>query len=135
MPTNHLETIKQVYNHLQTIIEKIDSLDFCPITWDDSYLLLNKLETAAEEIDKLTDQLDSILSDESFCDNEQNKAIAQNLDEAYHCFDSFSMHFGRICSILEEEGPKEWYDGDYECLSAQLKTATQHLDQINNCSL
>ena len=32
--------------------------------------------------------------------------------------------------ILEEEGPKEWYDEDYEYLSAQLKKTKQHLYQI-----
>ena len=40
MLDNHLETIKQVAQHLETIIEKIDSLDFCPIIWEDSYFLL-----------------------------------------------------------------------------------------------
>jgi hypothetical protein len=32
--------------------------------------------------------------------------------------------------VLEEEGPKEWYDEDYEFLSAQLKNAKQYLDSI-----
>ena len=32
--------------------------------------------------------------------------------------------------ILEEEGLKEYYDQDYNYLSAQLKKAKQHLDQI-----
>ena len=41
MPTDYLESIKQVKQHLETLIEKIDSLDFCPITWDDSYFFLN----------------------------------------------------------------------------------------------
>ena len=131
MPTNHLETIKQVYNHLQTIIEKIDSLDFFPITWDDSYLLLHELETIQEDIYKLTEHLETIFFDESFCNDVQNKAIVENLDEVYVCFESFSMHFSRIYSVLEEEGPKEWYDQDYECLSALLKNAKRHLDQIN----
>ena len=130
MPTNHLETIKQVYNHLQTIIEKIDSLDFFPITWDDSYLLLHELETIQEDIYKLTEHLETIFFDESFCNDVQNKAIVENLDEIYRSFESFSMYFSRIYSVLEEEGPKEWYDEDYEFLSAQLKNARQHLDQI-----
>jgi hypothetical protein len=135
MPTNHLETIKQVYNHLQTIIEKIDSLDFFPITWDDSFLLLHELETVQEDIYKLTERLETISFYESFCNDVQNKAIVENLDEVYGCFEWFSMHFSRIYSVLEDEGPKEWYDKDYECLSAQLKNAKQHLDQINKGEL
>lgn len=130
MPTNHLETIKQVALCLETLIEKIDSLDFCPITWDDSYLLLQELETIQEDIYKLTEHLETISFDESFCNDVQNKAIVENLDEVYVCFELFSMHFMRIYSVLEEEGPKEWYDEDYEFLSAQLKNAKQHLDQI-----
>jgi hypothetical protein len=78
MPTNHLETIKQVYNHLQTIIEKIDSLDFFPITWDDSFLLLHELETVQEDIYKLTERLETISFDESFCNDVQNKAIVES---------------------------------------------------------
>ena len=35
MSTNHLETIKQVAQHLETIIEKIDGLEYCPFTWDE----------------------------------------------------------------------------------------------------
>ena len=126
----HLETIKQVAQHLETIIEKIDSIDFCPITWDDSFFLLRELETAVAEIDKLSEQLDDILLDDNFCNDEQNKAFVENLGEADGCFIDFSSHFSKICSVLEEEGPKEWYDEDYEYLSTQLKKAKQHLDQI-----
>ena len=126
----HLETIKQVAQHLETIIEKIDSIDFCPITWDDSFFLLRELETAVAEIDKLSEQLDDILLDDSFCNDEQNKAFVENLGEADGSFIDFSSHFSKICSVLEEEAPKEWYDEDYEYLSAQLKKAKQHLDQI-----
>ena len=130
MLDNHLETIKQVAQHLETIIEKIDSIDFCPITWDDSFFLLRELETAVAEIDKLSEQLDDILLDDSFCNDEQNKAFVENLGEADGSFIDFSSHFSKICSVLEEEAPKEWYDEDYEYLSAQLKKAKQHLDQI-----
>lgn len=130
MPTNHLELIKQVTQHLETIIEKVDSLDFFPITWDDSYLLLRELETAVEEIDKLSEQLYPILSDDSFCSDAQNKYLVMNIKEADNCFSAFSCHFSKIYSVLEDEGPKEWYGEDYECLSAQLKNAKQHLDQI-----
>ena len=130
MLDNHLETIKQVAQHLETIIEKIDSLDFCPIIWEDSYFLLHELETAVEEIDKLSEQLDDILLDDTFCDDVQNKVFVENLGEANGWFIDFSSHFSKIYSVLEEEGPKEWYDEDYEYLSAQLKQAKQHLDQI-----
>lgn len=130
MSDNHLETIKQVTQHLETIIEKIDSLDFCPIMWEDSYFLLHELETSVEEIDKLSEQLDEILLDDTFCDDVQNKAFIENLGEANGCFIDFSSHFSKIYSVLEEEGPKEWYDEDYVYLSAQLKRAKQHLDQI-----
>ena len=130
MLDNQLETIKQVAQHLETIIEKIDSLDFCPIIWEDSYFLLHELETAVEEIDKLSEQLDDMLLDDTFCDDVQNKAFVENLGEANGCFIDFSSHFSKIYSVLEEEGPKEWYDEDYEYLSAQLKQAKQHLDQI-----
>lgn len=130
MPTNHLELIKQVKQHLETIIEKVDSLDFFPITWDDSYLLLRELETAVEEIDKLSEQLDPILSDDSFCSDAQNKYLVMNIKEADNCFNAFSCHFSKIYGVLEDEGPKEWYGEDYEYLSAQLKNAKQHLDQI-----
>ena len=78
MPTNHLETIKQVALCLETLIEKIDSLDFCPIIWEDSYFLLHELEAAEEQIDNLSEQLYSILSDESFCDDIQNKKVQRN---------------------------------------------------------
>ena len=128
MLDNHLETIKQVAQHLETIIEKIDRLDFCPIIWEDSYFLLHELETAVEEIDKLSEQLYSILSDESFCDDVQNKAVVVNLEEVDNCLNAFSSHFSKIYSVLEEEGPKEWYDEDYEYLSAQLKQAKQYLE-------
>ena len=57
MLDNHLETIKQVAQHLETIVEKIDSLDFCPILWEDSYFLLHELEAAEEQIDNLSAQL------------------------------------------------------------------------------
>lgn len=130
MPTNHLELIKQVTQHLETIIEKVDSLDFFPITWDDSYLLLRELETAEEEIDKLSEQLDPILSDDSFCSDAQNKYLVMNIKEADNCFNAISCHFSKIYGVLEDEGPKEWYGEDYEYLSAQLKNAKQHLDQI-----
>ena len=130
MLDNHLETIKQVAQHLETIVEKIDSLDFCPIIWEDSYFLLRELETAVEDIDKLSEQLDDILLDDNFCNDEQNKAFVENLGEADGCFIDFSSHFSKIYSVLEEEGPKEWYDEDYEYMSAQIKKAKQHLDQI-----
>ena len=130
MSANYLELIKQVTQHLETIIEKIDSLDFCPITWDDSYFLLRELETAVEQIDKLSEQLEPIFSDDSFWNDPLNKDLVKNIEEADKCFIEFSSHFSRIDSILEEEGPKEWYDKDYEYLSAQLKKAKQHLDQI-----
>ena len=130
MLDNHLETIKQVAQHLETIIEKIDGLDFCPITWDDSFFLLRELETAVAVIDKLSEQLDDILLDDTFCDDVQNKAFVENIGEVNGCFIDFSSHFSKIYSVLEEEGPKEWYDEDYEYLSAQLKKAKQHLDQI-----
>ena len=82
MLDNHLETIKQVAQHLETIIEKIDGLDFCPITWDDSFFLLRELETAVAVIDKLSEQLDDILLDDTFCDDVQNKAFVENIGEA-----------------------------------------------------
>ena len=127
---NHLETIKEIARHLGTIIEKIDSLDFCPITWDDSYFLLRELETAVEQIDKLSEQLEPIFSDDSFWNNPQNKDFVENIQATDHCFIDFSSHFRRISSVLEEEGPKEWYDEDGEYLSAQLKKAKQQLDKI-----
>lgn len=128
-----MELLKQVKQHLETLIEKIDSLDFCPITWDDSYLLLHELETAEAEIDKLSEQLYPILSDDSFCNDTQNKDLVKNIKEADNCLIEFSSHFRRIYSVLEEEGPKEWYDEDYEFLSAQLKNAKQHLSKDSTC--
>ena len=130
MSTNHLETIKQVAQHLETIIEKIDGLVFWPITWDDSYHLLRELEAAVEQIDKLSEQLDDVLLDDAFCADIQNNAIVENLGVAYNCFTDFSWHFSRIYSALEEEGPREKNEKDGEYLSAQLKKAKQHLDQV-----
>ena len=130
MSANYLELIKQVTQHLETIIEKIDSLDFCPIIWEDSFALLYELRDTVERIDKLSEQLDSIFFDDSFLNDPQNKDFVENIQAADHCFIEFSSHFSRIDSVLEEEGPKEWYDKDYEYLSAQLKKAKQHLDQI-----
>ena len=130
MSANHLELVKQVAKQLEPIIEKIDSLEFCPITWEDSFHLLRELETAVEQIDNLSEQLGDILLDDSFCNDEQNKAFVENLGEADGCFIDFSTHFSKIYSVLEEEGPKEWYDEDYEYLSTQLKQAKQHLDRI-----
>ena len=123
MSANYLELIKQVTQHLETIIEKTDSLVFWPITWDDSYFLLRELETAVEQIDKLSEQLEPIYFDDSFWNDEQNKDLVKNIKEADNCLIEFSSHFRRIYSVLEEEGPKEWYDEDYEFLSAQLKNA------------
>ena len=37
MSANHLETIKQVAQHLDMVIEKVEGLEFCPVTWDDSF--------------------------------------------------------------------------------------------------
>jgi hypothetical protein len=51
-----------------------------------------------------------------------------NLEEVDNCLNAFSSHFSKIYSVLEEEGPKEWYDEDYEYLSAQLKQAKQYLE-------
>ena len=130
MSANYLELIKQVTQHIETIIEKIDSLDFCPITWDDSYFLLRELETAVEQIDKLSEQLEPIFSDDSFWNDPQNKDIVENIEEANNCFNAFSWHFSKIYSVLEEEGPRENYEEDGEYLSTQLKKAKQHLDQI-----
>ena len=130
MSANHLEKIKQAAQYLDTIIEKVDGLEFCPVTWDDSFFLLRELETAVTEIDKLSEQLGDILLDDTFCDDVQNKAFVENLGEANGCFIDFSSHFSKIYSVLEEEGPKEWYDEDYKFLSAQLKIAKHHLNQI-----
>ena len=130
MSANHLEHVKQVAQNLETIIEKIDSLEFCPFTWDESYLLLRELETAVEQIDNLSEQLDDVLLDDTFCEDVENKAIVENIEEANNCFTDFSWHFSKIYSVLEEEGPRECYDQDYNYLSAQLKKAKQHLNQI-----
>ena len=130
MSANHLELVKQIAQDLETIIEKTDSLVFWPITWDDSYSLLRELETAVEQIDTLSKQLEPIYFDDSFWNDPQNKDFVENIEEANNCFTAFSWHFSRIDSVLEEEGPKEWYDEDYDYLSAQLKNAKQHLDQI-----
>jgi hypothetical protein len=129
MSANHLETIKQVAQHLEPIIEKIDSLEFCPVTWDESYRLLRELEAAVEQIDNLSEQLEPFY-DETFCNEVQNKAVVENIQAADHCFIDFSSHFSKIGHVLEDEGPKEWYDEDGEYLSAQLKKAKQHLEQI-----
>ena len=130
MSANYLELIKQVTQHLETIIEKTDSLVFWPITWDDSYSLLRELETAVEQIDTLSEQLEPIYFDDSFWNDSQNKAFVENIEEADKCFIEFSSYFNSIDSVLEEEGPKEWYKKDGEYLSAQLKKAKQHLDQV-----
>ena len=130
MSANYLELIKQVTQHLETIIEKTDSLVFCPITWDDSYFLLRELEKAVEQIDKLSEQLEPIFSDDSFWNDPQNKDLVKNIEEADNCFNAFSWHFSKIYSVLEEEGPRENYEEDGEYLSTQLKKAKQHLDQI-----
>ena len=128
MSANHLELVKQVAQELDVIIEKVDSLKFWPITWDDSYFLLRELEATVEQIDTLSKNLEPIYFDDSFWDDPQNKDLVENIDEAVNCFNAFSCHFSTIQSVLEEEGPKEWYDQDYECLSAQLKNAKQYLD-------
>ena len=130
MSANYLELIKQVAQHLETIIEKTGSLVFWPITWDDSYSLLRELETAVEQIDTLSEQLEPIYFDDSFWNDSQNKAFVENIEEADKCFIEFSSYFNSIDSVLEEEGPKEWYKKDGEYLSAQLKKAKQHLNQI-----
>ena len=132
MSANHLETIKQVVQRLEPIIEKIDSLEFCPFTWEESYHLLRELEAAVEQIDKLYDQLEPIVLDDSFCDDILNKAIVENVNKVCDCFELFSWHFSKIYSALEEEGPREEYKVDYDYLSTQLQNAKQHLDQILN---
>lgn len=132
MSANHLETIKQVAQHLEPIIEKIDSLEFCPFTWEESYHLLRELEAAVEQIDKLYDQLEPIVLDDSFCDDILNKTIVENVNKVCDCFELFSWHFSKIYSALEEEGPREEYKVDYDYLSTQLQNAKQHLDQILN---
>ena len=130
MSANHLELVKQVAQELDAIIKKVDSLDFCPIIWEDSFALLYALRDARDRIDALSEQLDSIFFDDSFWNDPQNKDFIENIKEADNCFTAFSWHFSRIDSVLEEEGPKEWYDEDYDYLSDQLKKAKQHLDQI-----
>ena len=130
MSANYLELIKQVTQHLETIIEKIDSLDFCPIMWEDSFALLYELRDTVERIDKLSEQLEPIFFDDSFWNDPQNKDIVENIEEANNCFNAFSWHFSKIYSVLEEEGPRENYEEDGEYLSTQLKKAKQHLDQI-----
>ena len=130
MSANYLELIKQVAQHLETIIEKIDSLDFCPIMWEDSFALLYELRDTVERIDKLSEQLEPIFFDDSFWNDPQNKDIVENIEEADNCFNAFSWHFSKIYSVLEEEGPRENYEEDGEYLSTQLKKAKQHLDQI-----
>ena len=130
MSANYLELIKQVTQHLETIIEKIDSLDFCPIIWEDSFALLYELRDTVERIDKLSEQLEPIFFDDSFWNDPQNKDIVENIEEANNCFNAFSWHFSKIYSVLEEEGPRENYEEDGEYLSTQLKKAKQHLDQI-----
>ena len=79
-----------------------------------------------ERIDKLSEQLEPIFFDDSFWNAPQNKDIVENIEEADNCCNAFSWHFSGIDSVLEEEGPKEGYDKDYEYLSAQLKKANQH---------
>ena len=130
MSANHLELVNQVDKELDAIIEKTGNLVFWPITWDDSYFLLRELETAVEQIDALYEQLEPIYFDDSFWNDPQNKDFVENIEEADKCFIEFSSHFSRIYSALEEEGPRENYEEDGEYLSAQLKKAKQHLDQI-----
>ena len=130
MSANYLEIVKQVAQDLEPIIEKIDSLDFSPIMWDESYALLHELEDAEAQIDQLSEQLGPIFLDDTFWNDPQNKDFVENIQAADHCFVDFSSRFSRISSVLEDEGPKEWYDEDGEYLSAQLKKAKQHLEQI-----
>ena len=130
MSTNYLEIVKQEAQDLEPIIEKIDSLDFCPVMWDESYALLHELEDAVAQIDQLSEQLEPIYFDDTFWNDPQNKDFVENIQAADHCFVDFSSRFSRISSVLEDEGPKEWYDEDGEYLSAQLKKAKQHLEQI-----
>lgn len=130
MSANYLEIVKQEAQDLEPIIEKIDSLDFCPIMWDESYALLHELKDAVAQIDQLSEQLEPIFFDDTFWNDPQNKDFVENLAEAEDCFEAFTWHFRKISSVLEDEGPKEWYDEDGEYLSAQLKKAKQHLEQI-----
>ena len=83
-----------------------------------------------ELVKQVAQQLEPIFDDDTFCDDVQNKTFVENLDEACDSLDAFSWHFRKIYSVLEEEGPKEWYDKDYDYLSTQLKNAKQHLSQI-----
>ena len=130
MSANHLDLVKQVTQELDAIIEKVDSLEFWPIMWEDSYALLYALRDARDRIDALSEQLEPIYFDDSFWNDPQNKDFVENIEEAANCFTAFSWHFSRIDSVLEEEGPRENYEEDGEYLSAQLKKAKQHLDQI-----
>ena len=130
MSSNYLEIVKQETQDLEPIIEKIDSLDFCPIMWDESYALLHELEDAVAQIDQLSEQLGPIFFDDTFWNDPQNKDFVENITETEDCFEAFTWHFRKISSVLEAEGPKEWYDEDGEYLSAQLKKAKQHLEQI-----
>ena len=130
MSANHVELVKQVAQELDAIIEKVDSLDFCPIMWEDSYALLYALRDAQDRIDALSEQLDPIYFDDSFWNDPQNKDIVENIEETDKCFNAFSWHFSKIYSVLEEEGPRENYEEDGEYLSTQLKKAKQHLEQI-----
>ena len=130
MSANHLDLVKQVAQELDAIIEKVDSLEFWPIMWEDSYALLYALRDARDRIDALSEQLDPIYFDDSFWNDPQNKDFVENIEEAANCFTAFSWHFSRIDSVLEEEGPRENYEEDGEYLSAQLKKAKQHLNQI-----
>ena len=130
MSANYLEIVKQEAQDLEPIIEKIDSLDFCPIMWEESYALLHELEDAVAQIDQLSEQLGPIFLDDTFWHDPQNKDFVENIQAADHCFVDFSSRFSRISSVLEAEVPKEWYDEDGEYLSAQLKKAKQHLEQI-----
>ena len=130
MSANHLDLVKQVTQELDAIIEKVDSLEFWPIMWEDSYALLYALRDARDRIDALSEQLEPIYFDDSFWNDPQNKDFVENIEEAANCFTAFSWHFSRIDSVLEEEGPRENYEEDGEYLSTQLKKAKQHLDQI-----
>lgn len=130
MSANYLEIVKQVAPQLESIIEKTDSLVYWPWDWYESYDLLRGLEDAVEQLNELSKQLDPIFNDEIFCNDVQNKAFVENLEEADRCFELFSWHFSKIDGVLHEEGPRENYEEDYEYLSAQLKKAKQYLEQI-----
>ena len=65
MSANYLELVKQVAQNLEPIIEMIDILEFCPVTWKGSYSLLHELEAAVEQIDNLSEQLEPFY-DETF---------------------------------------------------------------------